>query len=104
LFCCILLNSIEGTLKIVKSNRIINTKKKFLSVDKCDFDYSQGEKSFDDDNTFEDDFHYNSTNLNKYHNCDTFWNNSFFVLMMKKVSLKVVKTQLVDILMRIQKK
>jgi len=59
------LNSIEGTLKIAKSNRIISTKKKIfnLSVDNCDFNNSNGEKCFDDGDKFEYDFHSKNSEL-----------------------------------------
>lgn len=71
------LNSIEGTSKIAKSNRLINSKKKVvnLSIDKCNFDYSNGEKSFDDVNQFEDDFCRKNGKKSGYNDNDNFEND-----------------------------
>lgn len=70
------LNSIEGTLKIAKTNRIISTEKKIfdLSVDKCDFNNSSGEKCFDNGDKFEYDFHNKNDELGDSNHDD----NGFF--------------------------
>ena len=74
------LNSIEGTIKIAKSNRIIQTKKKILcnlSIDKCNLNYSHGETSCDDVNQREDDFYSKNDDLS-VHNDDDKCDNEIY--------------------------